>query len=83
MTGFSLQRDGDGPANRVDGCADPRAHAAIGDGRAVALIALDGAIDWFPAPTLPTRPAVAALVDAPHGGRIELRAVDDYTVTRR
>ena len=33
MTGFLLQRDGDGPANRVDGCADPRAHAAIGDGR--------------------------------------------------
>ena len=47
MTGFLLQRDGDGPANRVDGCADPRAHAAIGD------------------------------------GRIELRPVDDFTVTRR
>ena len=47
MTGFSLQRDDDGPANRVDGCADPRAHAAIGD------------------------------------GRIELRPVGDFTVTRR
>ena len=46
MTGFSLQRDGDRPANRVDGCADPRAHATIGD------------------------------------GRIELRPVDDFTVTR-
>ncbi len=83
MTGFSLQRDGDGPANRVDGYADLRAYAAIGDGRTVALIALDGSIDWFPVPTLPTRPVFAALVDAPHGGRIELHPVDDYTVTRR
>lgn len=83
MTGFSLQGAGEGPANRIDGYADLRAYAAIGDGRTVALIALDGSIDWFPAPNLPTPPAFAAIVDAPHGGRIELRPVDDYTVTRR
>lgn len=83
MTGISLQRDGSGPANRIDGYADLRSYAAIGDGRTVALIALDGAIDWFPAPNLPTPPAFAAIVDAPRGGRIELRPVDDYTVTRR
>ena len=83
MTGFSLLGAGEGPANRIDGYADLRAYAAIGDGRTVALIALDGSIDWFPAPTLPTPPAFAAIVDAPHGGRIELRPVDDYTVTRR
>jgi GH15 family glucan-1,4-alpha-glucosidase len=83
MTGFSLERDGDGPANRIDGYADLRAYAAIGDGRTVALIALDGSVDWFPAPNLTTPPAFAAIVDAPHGGRIELRPVDDFTVTRR
>jgi len=82
MSGFSLQTDGDGPANRIDGYADLRAYAAIGDGRTVALIALDGCIDWFPAPNLPTPPAFAAIVDAPHGGRIELCPVEDYTVAR-
>ncbi len=83
MNGFSLQTDGEGPANRINGYADLRAYAAIGDGRTVALIALDGCIDWFPAPNLPTPPAFAAIVDAPHGGRIELCPVEDYTVTRR
>ncbi|QNE45571.1 glycoside hydrolase family 15 protein [Glaciihabitans sp. INWT7] len=83
MTGTSLQRDGIGPANRIDGYADLRSYAAIGDGRTVALISLDGAIDWFPAPNLATPPAFAAIVDAPHGGRIELRPVEEYTVTRR
>lgn len=83
MTGFSLQRDGEGPANRIEGYADLRAYAAIGDGRTVALIALDGTIDWFPAPTLSTPPAFAGIVDDPHGGRIELCPVEDFTVTRR
>lgn len=83
MAGRSLQREGIGPANRIDGYADLRSYAAIGDGRTVALISLDGTVDWFPAPNLSTPPAFAAILDAPHGGRIEFRPVDDFTVTRR
>nr|WP_165067364.1 glycoside hydrolase family 15 protein [Marisediminicola senii] len=67
---------------RVDGYAALRDYAAIGDGRTVALIALDGAIDWFPTPDLGTPPAFAAILDERHGGRIEMRPVDDFTTTR-
>lgn len=60
-----------------------RSYGAIGDGRTIALVATDGAIDWYPTPNLLTPPAFAALIDAPHGGRIELRPVEDFTVRRR
>ncbi|MCU1638424.1 MAG: glycoside hydrolase [Microbacteriaceae bacterium] len=72
-----------GPAERVDGYAELRAYAAIGDGRTVALIASDGAVDWFPTPDLLTPPVFAALLDAERGGRMELRPVDDFSVSRR
>lgn len=71
------------PEPRIDGYVPLRAYGAIGDGRTIALVATDGAIDWFPTPNLVTPPAFAALIDAPHGGRIELRPVDDFTVRRR
>lgn len=71
------------PAHRVDGYAELRSYAAIGDGRSVALIANDGSIDWFPTPNLATPPVFAAIIDAEHGGRIELRPVADFTVTRQ
>ncbi|WP_028278528.1 glycoside hydrolase family 15 protein [Arthrobacter sp. H5] len=63
--------------------ADLRSYAAIGDGRTVALIALDGGIDWFPIPALDSTPVFARLVDAKEGGSIELAPVGDFTVTRR
>ncbi|HEV7949429.1 MAG TPA: glycoside hydrolase family 15 protein [Glaciihabitans sp.] len=71
------------PSARTDGYADLRSYAAIGDGRTVALIADDGAVDWFPVPGLTTPPVFARLIDAPHGGGIELRPVADFTVVRR
>lgn len=71
------------PARRIDGYAELRSYAAIGDGRTVALISTDGAIDWFPTPNLLTAPVFAALLDAESGGRIELRPVADFTVERR
>lgn len=79
----SVGQDGDGQTNRIDGYADLRSYGAIGDGRTVALIALDGSIDWFPGPDLTTAPVFAALIDAENGGRIELRPVEDFTATRR
>ncbi|GAB48334.1 glycoside hydrolase family 15 protein [Mobilicoccus pelagius] len=65
-----------------DGYAPLRTYAAIGDGRTVALIAQDGGIDWLPLPGIDGIPAFSALVDAPLGGRLTLRPVEDFTTTR-
>lgn len=75
--------DDTGPAGRIDGYADLRAYAAIGDGRTVALIALDGSIDWLPLPDLTTAPAFASILDAKHGGQFELHPVADFESSRR
>ena len=68
---------------RVDGYADLRDYAAIGDGRTVALIALDGSVDWLPVPSLDSVPVFARLLDAEAGGAIELAPAEPYTVKRR
>jgi len=68
---------------RDGGYVDLRSYAAIGDGRTVALIALDGSIDWLPLPNLDSAPVFARLLDAAEGGSIELAPVTAFTVTRR
>ena len=35
----------------VDGYAELRSYAPIGDTRTIGLVALDGAVDWWPIPT--------------------------------
>lgn len=70
------------PEARVDGYADLRAYAAIGDGRTIALVARDGQIDWLPMPAMHTPPVFAGLLDAGEGGRVEMRPVEDFTSTR-
>ena len=67
---------------RTNGYIAIESYAGIGDGRTVALIARDGRIDWFPVPNLDTSPVFAAIIDAEHGGYIELRPVADFTVER-
>ena len=69
--------------DRTDGYVPLRSYAAIGDGRTLALIALDGAVDWFPTPNLTTPPAFARILDAAGGGTIELCPVEQFTTTRR
>lgn len=64
------------------GFADLRSYAAIGDGRTVALVALDGSIDWYPTPDLDSTPCFARLLDA-REGFLWLAPSEEYTVERR
>lgn len=65
-----------------DGYAPLATYAALGDGRTVALVAQDGAIDWLPLPCLDGVPAFSALVDAELGGELSLRPDVAFTCER-
>ncbi|MGX6739156.1 glycoside hydrolase family 15 protein [Streptomyces xantholiticus] len=68
---------------RVDGYAELRDYAVIGDGRSVALIACDGAVDWLSWPDLDSPTLFAAVLDQARGGRFDLRPKVPYTAARR
>jgi GH15 family glucan-1,4-alpha-glucosidase len=68
--------------HRSDGYAPLRSYAAIGDGRAIALIARDGRVDWLPLPDVTATPVFAALLDAEHGGYLSLAPDEPFTVER-
>jgi GH15 family glucan-1,4-alpha-glucosidase len=68
----------------ADGYAPLDAYGLLGDGRGVAVVAADGAVDWWAVPRLDDPPVFAALLDPVDGGSCVLRPADPgATVERR
>jgi len=68
---------------RKDGFASIGAYGAIGDGRTVALVALDGSIDFLSLPSLHAPTTFAALLDPERGGRFALAPEGEFEAERR
>lgn len=68
---------------RQDGYLPIADYGALGDGRTVALVGADGAVDWLPVPVMDAPPVFAALLDPDQGGSFQLAPAGAYTVRRR
>ena len=68
---------------RRDGFAPVGGYGVIGDGRSAALVAADGAVDWWAVPAMDAPPVFAAILDPEAGGTFTLEPTVSYQVTRR
>ena len=67
---------------RQEGYAGLGDYAAIGEGRSVALIAPDGAIDWWCAPNMDSPPLFDRILDAGTGGHFQVAPVGEWQMQR-
>ena len=68
---------------RADGFVPIESYGVIGDGKSVALIARDGAVDWWTAPAMDSVPVFAAMLDPADGGCFTLEPAVPYQASRR
>lgn len=68
---------------RVGGYAALRDYAVVGDGRSVALVGVDGSVDWLAWPDLDSPALFAGLLDATDGGEFTLAPAVPFRATRR
>ena len=68
---------------RVDDVLPLASYTALGDGRSVALLGADGAIDWWCLPSLDSVPFLDRLLAGAAGGHYTITPMDPFTVERR
>jgi GH15 family glucan-1,4-alpha-glucosidase len=68
---------------RTGGFAPIGGYGVIGDGRSLALVAADGAIDWWAVPTMDAPPVFGALLDPETGGSFSVCPAVPYRAERR
>ena len=68
---------------RTGGFAPIGGYGLIGDGRSAALVAADGAVDWWAVPAMDSPPIFAAVLDPGTGGVFTLEPAVPYRTERR